>query len=63
MVSSKSRGGGPAPYYEPAMREMIDHSDMAFMKLLLDEAKIIKKRFGNIDAAIADLEAALKKLK
>lgn len=54
--------GPPAPFYQPAIRELIKSGDVQEMKKLLDEAKALKSKVGNVDAAIADLEAVLKKI-
>jgi Domain of unknown function (DUF1843) len=63
MAKTPNAKGVPAPYYQPAMREIVERGDVDQMKLLLEEAKLIKRRFGNLEAAIADLKSAIAKVK
>jgi Domain of unknown function (DUF1843) len=62
MAKSKQAHGGAAPYYMPAMREMTERGDVDQMKLALKEAKLLRKKFGNLDAAIEELSARIKQL-
>jgi len=55
------KSGGPAPYYQPAMREVAERVELAQVQKLLREAKAARDKFGNIDAAISDLESAVKR--
>lgn len=46
--------------YDPPIREAIEAGDLDRMRALLEEAKAVYKEQGDLKAAIAQLEAAIK---
>lgn len=48
--------------YDPPIREAIARGDVAEMQAVLAEAKAVRAQQGDLDAAIAQLEKALRAL-
>lgn len=63
---TQSRRADPArvsrAVYDPPIREAIKRGDIAEMQAVLAEAKAIRAQQGDLDAAIARLEDALRAL-